>query len=384
MKSRKIVNYFQIKLLLLLSIILISNLIYSQSSISSKIENGFISYYNDIKSGTLEIKRDFKEMYKEDTIKNLIRIKFYRKTNSFSDLQIDIDIKSNDGDKRISFDGEYFYFASDFSKIINIYSTDEIELIKDNVRYYLMYLPFIDPKSYFDQIKNSGSFNEDTDFYIYTSDICKIYFSKKDYSIKRIIEIGKVHRKTQYIDIVIQSQSFNNDLGKNWLYNDNPIPDDYFIVNNTCKQDIRNELCSGIPAPDINFKSMDGNTISLDSLKGKIVILDFWYMSCKPCMKVISVLENLKKKYKDDLIIIGVNSIDPPSKQLTEFIQDQKLDKIQLLDTSMVLRRKYKVSAFPTFYLINKRGIISFTNVGYNEDLKSVLKENIDKLLEKN
>src|SRR2546429_463365 len=63
----------------------------------------------------------------------------------------------------------------------------------------------------------------------------------------------------------------------------------------------------GQKAPDFTLTTLKGGKLSLGSLKGKVVLLDFWAQWCEPCKKELPELEKLAKDYAGRVIVVGVN-----------------------------------------------------------------------------
>src|SRR5689334_20368114 len=61
------------------------------------------------------------------------------------------------------------------------------------------------------------------------------------------------------------------------------------------------------PVPDIEFKTVAGKEIEFRKLKGKIVVLNFWFTACPPCLAEIPALNKLAKEYKNkNVIFFGI------------------------------------------------------------------------------
>jgi len=75
----------------------------------------------------------------------------------------------------------------------------------------------------------------------------------------------------------------------------------------------------------IPARTMDGSPFDWDSLKGKVVVIDFWATWCRPCLAAIPHLEELQKKYSDQNVSFIGFSIDADRQALTEFLEKRKL-----------------------------------------------------------
>lgn len=105
-------------------------------------------------------------------------------------------------------------------------------------------------------------------------------------------------------------------------------------------------------------------TISLESLKGKYVLLDFWAVWCGPCRQEIPNLRELySKSDKSKFEIIGIVG-DSPSDALNKMIDEQSITWIQLLsDDKNKIKESYGIHGYPTTFLINPEGVIIAKNL---------------------
>lgn len=141
----------------------------------------------------------------------------------------------------------------------------------------------------------------------------------------------------------------------------------------------------GSKAPDFTAKDLQGNSVKLSELKGKIVVLDFWASWCVPCKKSMPHLIELYNEYKDtSFTIIGVN-VDTELKKLREFESDLNTDIpfTLIFDKDSEIPPLYEVEGMPTTVVINKEGIIKYKEVGYTTELKDKLDKIISELITK-
>lgn len=104
--------------------------------------------------------------------------------------------------------------------------------------------------------------------------------------------------------------------------------------------------------------------VSLDNLKGKYVLLDFWAVWCGPCLSEIPALKDLYKKTdKDKFEIIGIVG-DSSADALKKIIEKDSITWPQILSTeSNKIKEVYGISGYPTTYLIDPEGIIIEKNL---------------------
>lgn len=137
-------------------------------------------------------------------------------------------------------------------------------------------------------------------------------------------------------------------------------------------------------APEFTLKSLKGKTYSLDDFKNKVVLLDFFYKSCYPCMKAIPELQKLHEKYYDDgLVVIGINPYDDPVKdEMESFLKKRGVTYITLYGGKEVAKN-YLVSGYPTLFLIAGDGKIEINEEGFNDEGMKRIESEINKLLSK-
>lgn len=120
------------------------------------------------------------------------------------------------------------------------------------------------------------------------------------------------------------------------------------------------KLSLGSEAPNWKLNQLDTKkTFSLDELKGKVVVLDFWIKNCGYCISSIPFLNELHKKFKDkDFILLGVNAYDTDEK-INEFYKKYGLNYPALTNGNLVAK-DYGVYVFPTIFVIDKSGKIIY------------------------
>ncbi len=94
-------------------------------------------------------------------------------------------------------------------------------------------------------------------------------------------------------------------------------------------------------------------------------------------------MNKLQEKYGTTIRIAGVNSIDSNAKnikKLPNYIQYNPF-KYDILLVSDVVRKQYKVNAFPTLYIVDRKGVIRHVSIGFNPDMGKELSDVIDRLL---
>ena len=118
----------------------------------------------------------------------------------------------------------------------------------------------------------------------------------------------------------------------------------------------------GQMAKDIETYDINGNKISLKDLKGKVIVLNFWFPQCQPCVMEMPELNKLVKKYNNDNV--AFISVTFEKKAIVKkFLSNRIFNYAHITDNETILS-DYGVSTFPTHILIDKNGEIILRKVG--------------------
>jgi thiol-disulfide isomerase/thioredoxin len=119
------------------------------------------------------------------------------------------------------------------------------------------------------------------------------------------------------------------------------------------------------PAADFTIPLAAGGTWNIQELSGKVVFLNFWASWCGPCEDEMPSMERLYQKFKaQGLEMLAINYKDKPE-VVRDFMKEHKLSFPAGLDASgKITTRLYGVSAFPTTYIIDRRGQIVARIIG--------------------
>ncbi|MCS7251946.1 MAG: TlpA disulfide reductase family protein [Anaerolineae bacterium] len=125
-------------------------------------------------------------------------------------------------------------------------------------------------------------------------------------------------------------------------------------------------LTTGIPAPDFELEQLDGGTVRLKDLQGKIVLLNFWATWCVPCREEMPLLSQIYREYHSQgLEILGVNLTSQDDfAAVRSFVQEFDLPFPILLDHNARVERAYQIFGVPTTVFITREGMIHQVVVG--------------------
>ncbi len=114
----------------------------------------------------------------------------------------------------------------------------------------------------------------------------------------------------------------------------------------------------GHPAPDFTLKSTSGRVVSLGSLRGHVVVLNFWASWCHPCRTEMPMLGSwYRKLHAKGLDIVGVNNQDPLT-DARAFAQSVRTPYTILLDSNGSIAARYDVLGLPTTVLVDANGVV--------------------------
>ena len=115
----------------------------------------------------------------------------------------------------------------------------------------------------------------------------------------------------------------------------------------------------GKPAPDFTLETLNGGHLSLASLKGRPVVLNFWASWCVPCREEAPQLRDLSEKQSQGgLAVVGVVFSDKNLGAVKSFVQEYALAYPSLLDPRLDTSIAYGVSGVPETFFIDKAGVV--------------------------
>ena len=147
---------------------------------------------------------------------------------------------------------------------------------------------------------------------------------------------------------------------------------------------IANPLRARAPfAPDFFFTTSQNQPVSNASLRGKVVLVDFWGTWCPPCRESVPILRNLNKKYAGKPFQLVSVSSDDDADVWRTFIKAEHMDWPQYIDLPGDVLQAFKVESFPTFVVLDKDGVIRFRQSGEGPTTEGELEDAIGKYLKR-
>lgn len=137
----------------------------------------------------------------------------------------------------------------------------------------------------------------------------------------------------------------------------------------------------GQVAPDFSLKDLGGAEVKLSSLRGKVVVIDFWATWCPPCVRSLPVLIEVTKAFQDQGVVFYAINAREDAAKIQEFLKSKELNLPTLLDADGAVMKLYGVQSIPQSVVIDKEGIIRGVHVGFSPDLKSKLTSELEALV---
>lgn len=135
------------------------------------------------------------------------------------------------------------------------------------------------------------------------------------------------------------------------------------------------------PAPDITLHTIDGHTVHLASLKGKVVLVDFFASWCIPCRKSFPEIESLHHDFASKgLVVLAVN-VDEEHKNAEMFLEKYPHTMTIVLDPKGSAAEAFKVNAMPSTMILDRAGAIRYTHKGYTDKVIAKFRSQVQELL---
>ena len=123
-------------------------------------------------------------------------------------------------------------------------------------------------------------------------------------------------------------------------------------------------LSNPVPVAPFTVRDLDGKTISTDSWRGKVTIVNFWATWCAPCRAEIPDLVALQDKYRDQLQIIGISQDETGPEVVRQFAAEHRMNYPIVMSTPELEKIFSGIYALPTSFIVDREGQIVAKHVG--------------------
>jgi peroxiredoxin len=134
----------------------------------------------------------------------------------------------------------------------------------------------------------------------------------------------------------------------------------------------------GTPFPEFIFKDLNGKSITNETCKDKIVVIKCWYIHCPLCIKEFPFVNKLASQYKDRNDIIFISLAEDTPEQLKKFLAKKPLSYAVVPNMKKYMNETLHLNAFPTHFILNKKGQIAKVLLDY-KGLELALKKESQK-----
>lgn len=138
---------------------------------------------------------------------------------------------------------------------------------------------------------------------------------------------------------------------------------------------------AGDVAPDFTVEMLNGSKVTLSALQGKPTLLIFWATWCPPCRLELSKLqEHIIDRYGDKINVLPISRGEERAK-VEEYISKMGYTFAVGLDGDQSIYRKYATNYIPRCFVIDAKGKVLYSGVGYDEAIAKEVEQNIEKTL---
>jgi peroxiredoxin len=132
-------------------------------------------------------------------------------------------------------------------------------------------------------------------------------------------------------------------------------------------------------APNATLVDLHNKRVALSSWRGKVVVLNFWYVACQPCQYEMPALQKVyDAEFSKGLVIVGINTSDDAA-TITKFLKDLGISYPVLRDIAQRTTIEYGIVDTPTSFIIDRNGVIRYKVIGpldkttLNHDISSLV-----------
>jgi thiol-disulfide isomerase/thioredoxin len=137
----------------------------------------------------------------------------------------------------------------------------------------------------------------------------------------------------------------------------------------------------GDPAPSFALHNANGDTVSLEGLRGQVVYVDFWASWCGPCRRSFPWMNEMQRRYGGrGLTIVAIN-VDKNPADAARFLERNPAQFAVAYDQAGATPLAYAVRDMPSSYLIDSRGKVVEVEHGFHDERKGPLEQRIEALL---
>jgi len=128
-----------------------------------------------------------------------------------------------------------------------------------------------------------------------------------------------------------------------------------------------------------NERDIDGNKWKLKNLKGRIVVLNFWFINCPPCRQEMPELNRVVEQYKEDSSVVFISFCLDDKSSIKDFLETSPFN-YKIVAEARYISQQYGVTSYPTHVVLDKEGKVQYHTSGLAMGTVPWLKKTIEAL----
>ncbi len=139
-------------------------------------------------------------------------------------------------------------------------------------------------------------------------------------------------------------------------------------------------LSVGAVAPEIDLADLGGHRITIASLRGQVVLIDFWASWCSCCAQQIPFLERLRVQHPAGLFVLGIAE-EASDASVRSFVESSGARFAVARDAGHVVADRYAPRAMPTTFIVDRTGVVRFEHEGFRAEDGARIQREVELLL---
>ena len=116
--------------------------------------------------------------------------------------------------------------------------------------------------------------------------------------------------------------------------------------------------------PDFSAPTLNGGLLSTESLRGKVLVLDFWATWCGPCVESIPEVRSFAHKFAKEPVVVISISADKNEDVWRKYVESHDMKWAQIYDGDRVIQRAFGISVYPTYLVVDPEGVLTSVVIG--------------------
>jgi thiol-disulfide isomerase/thioredoxin len=135
------------------------------------------------------------------------------------------------------------------------------------------------------------------------------------------------------------------------------------------------ELARSEPAPAFELKTADGKPVSLDSLAGKVVLIDFWATWCSACRSDAGYIQSTAEMFDKSKFVLLEVSADDSRNTWENYVREHRMQGVNVWDDQHTVADRFHVAGYPTYVVLDGDGVMRMRALGTEGDLKGTVRK---------